>query len=159
MSARVVFARFAPIVVAHLLAVACVPAASGGGSSTPASPSAGGTPTGLAGTSWRLVRFQGGDDRVLVPDDPSKYTFAFGADGRLAMRIDCNRGTGPWTSSAPGQLQIGPLATTRALCPPGSLHDRILKDVEYIRSYVLRGGHLHVALMADAGIYELEPLP
>ena len=51
------------------------------------------------------------------------------------------------------------MAMTRALCPPGSLHDRIVRDLEHIRSYVLNGGHLHLALMADGGIYDLEPLP
>src|SRR5262252_5611690 len=48
----------------------------------------------LAGTSWQLVKFHGSDDTILAPDDRAKYTIAFGADGRLIARIDCNRGTG-----------------------------------------------------------------
>ena len=55
-------------------------------------------------------------------------------------------------------LQFGPLALTRAMCPPGSLHDQIVKHWPYIRSYVVRNGHLFLALMADGGIYEFEPL-
>ena len=50
--------------------------------------------SGLAGTSWQLVRIQYMDDKVLTPDDPAKYTLAFGTDGRVSMRIDCNRATG-----------------------------------------------------------------
>ena len=42
--------------------------------------------TGLAGTSWRLVRFQGGDGTTLTPDDGSKYTIEFKPEGRLAAR-------------------------------------------------------------------------
>jgi len=42
-------------------------------------------------------------------------------------------------------------------CPPGSLHDRIVKHWPYIRSYVLKDGHLHLSLMADGGIYEFVP--
>src|SRR6476660_9006357 len=49
--------------------------------------------SGLAGTSWQLVRIQYMDDKVLTPDDPAKYTLAFGTDGRVSMRIDCNRAT------------------------------------------------------------------
>ena len=112
----------------------------------------------LDGTAWRLVKFQGGDGTVLVPDDGSKYTVAFGADGRVAVRFDCNRGSGGWTSPGPNQLQFGPMAMTRAMCPPGSLHDRMVKHWFYVRSYVIREGHLYLSLMADGGIYELEPL-
>ena len=116
-------------------------------------------PQGLGGTSWQLVRFQGGDDKVLVPDDRSRYTIAFGTDGAVSARIDCNRARGTWKSPGPNQLEFGPLAVTRALCPPGSLHDRIVTHWGYVRSYVIRGGHLYLSLMADGGIYEFEPLP
>ena len=121
------------------------------------SPSGGG-PTSLAETSWQLVRFEGGDGTVLTPDDRSKYRLDFGSDGNLAARIDCNRGRGTWTSAAPGALELGPLALTRAMCPPGSLHDTIVKHWSFVRSYVVKDGHLFLALMADGGIYELEPV-
>lgn len=113
----------------------------------------------LAGTSWQLVQFQGGDDTVLTPDDPAKYAIAFNADGSFSARIDCNRGRGTWTSDGPNQLQFGPMALTRALCPPDSLHDRVVRDLPYVRSYVLQDGHLFLSLMADSGIYEFEPAP
>ena len=112
----------------------------------------------LGGTSWQLVKFQSSDDKMLRPDDPAKYTIAFGADGSVSARVDCNRGRGSWKSSGPNQIQFGPLALTRALCPPGSLHDRVVKDWEFVRSYTLKDGHLFLALMADGGIYEFEPI-
>ncbi|GAB4241909.1 MAG: carboxylesterase family protein [Elainellaceae cyanobacterium] len=112
----------------------------------------------LGGTSWQLVQFQSGDGTVLTPDHGSKYTIAFQADGGLNVRIDCNRGRGTWISSEPNQLQFGPLALTRALCPPGSLHDRIVQDWEFVRSYTLQDGHLFLSLFADGGIYEFEPI-
>lgn len=117
------------------------------------------TAAGLVGTSWRLVKFEGGDGLTVTPDDRAKYTIAFGTDGRVNARIDCNRGSGTWTSSAPSQLEFGPLALTRAMCPPGSLHDRVVKHWPYFRSYVIRDDHLFLSLMADGGIYELEPQP
>ena len=114
--------------------------------------------TGLEGTSWQLVKFQGSDDTTLTPDDGAKYTIEFARDGQLTARIDCNRGRGTWKSSGPSQVQFGPMALTRATCPPGSLHDQIVKQWPNIRSYVIRDGHLFLALMADGGIYEFQPL-
>jgi len=115
--------------------------------------------TTLAGTSWQLVRFQGGDDTVLTPPDRSAYTLTFDATGNgVAVRIDCNRGRGTWTSAGDGRIEFGALALTRALCPAGSLHDQIVKQFGSIRSYVLRDGRLFLSLMADGGMYEFEPL-
>jgi heat shock protein HslJ len=111
----------------------------------------------LAGTSWQLVRFQGGDDTTLTPDDRSKYTIAFGADGQVTARIDCNRGRGTWRPSGVSQVALGPLALTRARCPAGSLHDQIAKNWTSIRTYLLREGHLFLLLAADGGAYEFEP--
>jgi len=112
----------------------------------------------LGGTSWRLVRFEGGDGKVLEPDDRAKYTIAFGKDGRLSVRLDCNRGAGTWKSASPNQIQFGPLALTRAMCPHMTLHDRVARDWTYVRTYTLRDGRLFLSLVADGGVYEYEPL-
>jgi para-nitrobenzyl esterase len=93
--------------------------------------------TTLAGTSWQLVRFEGGDGATLTPDDPAKYTLEFASDGGVTARVDCNRGRSSWRSSGAGQLTLGPLALTRAMCAPGSLHDQIVRQWSYIRSYRL----------------------
>ena len=113
---------------------------------------------GLADTSWQLVKIQGGDDTTLTPDDGANYTIAFHADGTVSARIDCNRGRGRWKSFGPNRLELSPLALTRAMCPPGSLHDHIVKHWQHIRSYVIRDGHLFLSLMADGGIYEFESM-
>lgn len=65
----------------------------------------------LAGTAWQLVKFQGGDGAVKTPDDRSKYTITFTADGRVSVRFDCNRGNGRWKGTPP-ELLFGPLALT-----------------------------------------------
>jgi para-nitrobenzyl esterase len=114
-------------------------------------------PDTLAGSSWQLVKFQGGDGATRVPDDKSKYTLAFGVDGTFNVRFDCNRGRGGWKSPGPKQVRFGAMAMTRAACPPGSMHDQLVKHWSYVRAYVIEGGNLRLSLMADGGIYEFEP--
>jgi heat shock protein HslJ len=115
----------------------------------------------LEGTRWHLVKFQGSDDTTVTPDDGSKYTLEFAAAGRVNVRIDCNRGRGAWKSAGPGQLAFGPLALTRAECPKGSMHDRVVKHWTFVRSYLIREAdrHLFLGLMADGGSYEFEAAP
>ena len=115
-------------------------------------------PPDIGGTSWRLVAFRGGDDKILIPDDRAKYMISFGTDGGVSARIDCNRGRGTWKSAGPNRLELGPLSLTRAMCPT-PLNDRLVKDWSYVRSYILKNGHLFLSLMADGGTYEFEPIP
>jgi para-nitrobenzyl esterase len=115
-------------------------------------------PALLGGTSWQLVKFQSSDETIVLPDVRAKYTIAFARDGVLSLRVDCNRGRGTWMSAGPNQLQFGRLALSRAMCPPGSLHDRFVRDLALVRSYTIRDGHLFLSLMADGGIYEFEPI-
>jgi len=120
----------------------------------------------LAGTDWRLVEIQSMDDAqgTTKPDDPSLYTMRLNDDGTANMRLNCNRANGTWSAEpgadeSSGRFTFGPLAMTRALCPPPSLDERIAKDAEYVRSYLLRDGRLYLSLMADGGIYTWEPNP
>ena len=116
-------------------------------------------PAALAGTEWQFVKFTGGDGKVLTPDDKSKYTLALGADGRFNVRFDCNRGFGGWKSPGESRIEFGAMGLTRALCGPESLHDHFVRQWPHVHSYVIRGGNLHLALMADGGIFEFEPVP
>ncbi len=42
------------------------------------------------------------------------------------------------------------------MCPPGSLHDQIVKQWGFVRSYVIKDGRLVLSLMADGGTYTFE---
>jgi len=98
-----------------------------------------------------------GDGTLLTPDDKAKYTLAFAADGVMSARVDCNRARAGWKSSGPNQLEFGPIAATRAQCPPGSLHDQIMRQLPNVRSYLMKDGQLFLSLMADGGVYRFEP--
>ncbi len=135
-------------------ALLCAAFATAAGAQTPATvPGA-----ELEGTSWRLVKIEGGDGRTRVPADPARYLLTFAAHGELSARIDCNRGSGTWSSPQTGQLIFGELASTRGPCDPGSLYELILGQWSQVRTYKLRDGHLFLALGAQ-GVYEYEPLP
>jgi para-nitrobenzyl esterase len=111
----------------------------------------------LEGSAWQLVQFKGADDTKVSPDEKSKYTIAFVSGSEVAVRFDCNRGRGTWKSVEPALIEFGPLAMTRAMCANPSLHDRLLEQWSYIRSYMMKDGHLYLSLMADGGIFEFEP--
>lgn len=126
----------------------------------PAEPAAPATnAAGLAGTSWRLVQIMSMDDTTDRPDDPALYTLAFGSDGTVSVKADCNMATGSWQSMSESQIEFGVLAATQAECGPASLHDRYLAQFPWVRSYVLKDGHLFLATMADGSIIEFEPTP
>jgi para-nitrobenzyl esterase len=105
------------------------------------------------------VRFQGSDDNEVAPKRRDLYTIAFGAGGSLNVRFDCNRGRGTWKSPEASQLEFGPLALTRAMCPSQSLHDLMVRQWPFVRSYLVRQGHLFISLQADGGTFEFEPAP
>lgn len=137
------------------------------GPPAPVSPENTPAPAGgpLAGTRWRLVELQSMDDAqgTSKPSSPASYTMRLDADGRVSMTLNCNQGTGTWKATAAsadsGSFEFGPLAVTRALCPPPSLDERIAAQAQYVRSYLLRDGKLNLSLMADGGIQVWEPDP
>jgi heat shock protein HslJ len=130
-----------------------------------ASAPVGALPETLTDTQWRLVEFQSMDDAIGTqrPEDSGLYTLQLNADGTVAMRLNCNSARGTWSADASadgssGRFELGPLAMTRALCPPPSMDEQIAQQAQYIRSYILRGRRLYLSLMADGGIYAWEPL-
>ena len=142
-----------------------------------AQPPAGRQASPLAGSTWQLEALQSMDDAIgrRTPPNPTAYTLRFGADGTADLRLDCNRGRAPWQAStaqpsttqpsaAPSQevsgtLRFGPLALTRALCPPPSLSDTVARQLPFVRSFLLRNNRLYLSLLADGGILEWQPLP
>ena len=88
----------------------------------------------LAGTAWQLVKIMSMDDSVHEPEDRTLYRMQFKQDGRVAILADCNRGTGSWSSESAGRLEFGPIASTKALCPPESLSEKYLAEFQWVRS-------------------------
>lgn len=137
------------------------------GCAAPVTPSAGAPATAsatqadLAGSNWRLVEFraaQGG--AALAPADPAQFALRFGADGHVSAKLDCNQGNGPYVATprdaAGGMLRIGPVVTTRMMCPPNPVGERLMRDLDAVDSYRLVDGRLQLGVGADAGTYVWE---
>jgi len=112
----------------------------------------------LAGSAWKLVEIASMDDSVYRPAAGARYELVFEAGGELRVQADCNGGHGSWRETPPSGLELGPIATTRMACPPGSIDARFLADLGYVRSFVMHDGHLFLATMADGSILEFAPL-
>ena len=107
-------------------------------------------PAEVVDTTWLWVSLTTPVESVTV-DAPDKYTIRFDKTGKLAVKADCNHGTSSYTVGADRTLKLGPMAFTRAMCPPGSLSDRFAKEVGRATSFFVKDGDLYLSLPTDSG--------
>jgi len=100
--------RLSPLLVAVILATVA--------------PALAQTPS-LPGTEW-------GPDEAAA----AEHFVRFESDGRLSGSAGCNRYTGSWERDG-ARLSIGPLATTRMVCPPEVMDEEsaFLSALESVR--------------------------
>jgi heat shock protein HslJ len=143
--------RLAPLVALGLALAACAAAPSGG------EPARTGSPGAATGKLWQW-------ERTVTPVEtigstaPERYTLELGADGRAAIRADCNRGSGSYRIGE-GTIAFGPIATTRMACAPGSLDARYLRDLQLATSFFVERGKLFVELPYDSGTLHFRRAP
>ncbi|HEU4928865.1 MAG TPA: META domain-containing protein [Candidatus Krumholzibacteria bacterium] len=113
--------------------------------------------TSPVGFVWKWEATQTPVERI-VPPDPTRYTLEFLPDTTVTAQIDCNRGHGKYTLDGPS-ITIGPLATTRMACPPGSLDAVFAKQLEAARILFFRGDTLYMDLYADSGTMQFSQMP
>lgn len=121
--------------------------------------------SGLVDSAWQLAAIPSAGATSVGTEivSPGRFTLVFAADGTASFRLDCNRGRAAWnavpsTEPLAGSLAFGPLATTRMACAPGSLDQRVIRDLSRIRSYRLQDGKLLLSLKEDGGVYEWVPM-
>lgn len=98
-------------------------------------------PHPLEGSEWQLAAIHtSGSTTTLTPALQARHTLAFGPDGALALQLDCNRGRASWSAgkqrNGAGTITIGPVASTRMLCPEPSFGNQMASLAE-ARTYVL----------------------
>ena len=92
----------------------------------------------LAGTVWKWTGSLFNDDTRTTPADPNNYLLEFLPQGAVAIKADCNRVGGTYTTNG-NQLTITPGPSTMAACPPDSLGNEYVKQLSNI-TLVLRQG-------------------
>jgi heat shock protein HslJ len=95
-------------------------------------------PSAIVAGAWKLQSLARPDSTEVTVGDPNRFTLEFVDGGsRLALRADCNSGSGTYTANG-RVLTVGPLAMTRAFCGSTAPFDD-----EYVR--VLGGESLFTA--------------
>jgi heat shock protein HslJ len=106
----------------------------------------------LAGTSWEWLYTQSPVDKA-EPAEPKNYVLTFTTDGRITGTADCNRMLGTYRAGDRQVLFRG-LATTRKMCPPGSLGDRFARELNVVRGYTFyTPDTLRMDMQADGGTF------
>lgn len=105
-------------------------------------------PSGLAATQWTLIDVREPAGAPARDVSLNKYTLEFQPENRVAMKLDCNRGTGTWSAQAAtprsGTLRFGPIASTRALCLDGGQGERIAANLSGNWPYEIYDGRLTI---------------
>jgi heat shock protein HslJ len=74
---------------------------------------------------WELAELTSSNGEAASVDPSELYTVQFLPEERVAVRADCNRGSGGFTREG-SVLHFEPMATTMALCPEESLSQPFL---------------------------------
>lgn len=98
----------------------------------------------LLGVEWQLVEIRQTGGQVLVVDEPTEYTIAFGTDGRFSGQLQCNRMSGSYQLEA-GKLVFGPVASTMAFCPDDGIFTVYNSALSSARLYGIVDGRLVVS--------------
>lgn len=112
---------------------------------------------GLALNTWQWTGTTGADGTETAPDDPTRYTLDFRADGTVAIQADCNSATAT-ASGEEGSLAIAVGAITAAECPEGSLSTEFVAQLGQVESFQVDGETLDLTL-ADGGVMTFQAAP
>ncbi len=84
-------------------------------------------------TTWRLTSLRLSDGSVLAPGNPDDYTLQLYA-GIALVQADCNQSRSSYRLEGPA-LTLEEMALTRAMCPPGSLHDAYVAALTNVKGF------------------------
>lgn len=116
----------------------------------------------LKDTSWRLMTVQSNvneSGREYVANE-SDITMNLRANGDAQFTVGCQKGSTDWVATpgeidSKGEIRFYPLeiAASDAVCAPGLIEQRFLRDFDFMRGYVLIQNHLYISTMANEVVY------
>lgn len=104
----------------------------------------------LTATVWKWQQTLYNNDTRAVAPDPDRYTLKLLSDGKVSIRADCNLGGGVYTLRG-SEISIEITRTTRAACPPESLEQSYIRDLNAAAIYSMQGDFLYIDLKYDTG--------
>lgn len=116
-------------------------------------------PHPLTRTTWRLTDIDtSGSSTRLTPALQERHTITFEDGGRALLELDCNRGNASWSADSPlgsgtGAITIGPVASTRMLCPEPSFGGTMGAGLESAQRYTLLLDGRRLIIEADEVAY------
>ena len=113
-------------------------------------------PPELVEITWEWIGLTTTTEQLTV-HAPERYTIVFRTDGRVAVGADCNRGSGSYSIGGNRRVTWGPMALTRAACPPDSHSDRFVRELSRATSFFLKDGDLFLELPIDSGTLRFRP--
>jgi heat shock protein HslJ len=107
--------------------------------------------SGLTGIAWQWTAMQETvpASQSVVPN-PENYTITFNDDGTLALKADCNTGSGTYEVNG-DSMKITLGALTRAYCGDASLDVIFLASLDRVDSYAIESGELQLQFTEDGG--------
>jgi heat shock protein HslJ len=104
----------------------------------------------LIGTVWKWQQSLYNNDTKAVPTNPENYTLKLLPDGKVSIRADCNVGGGTYRLDD-SRISIEITHTTMAACPPESLEQKYIRDLNAAAIYFFKGDVLYIDLKYDTG--------
>lgn len=102
----------------------------------------------IAANEWQLISIDG----KALPEGAKPPVIHFEA-GSVRGFAGCNRFTAPVKETAPGQIDIGPVAATRMACPEPQmeLEQEFLAQLDQVNGYTFLAGRLALTWQAKDG--------
>lgn len=107
--------------------------------------------TTLDGTAWTVVNYNNGREAVVGVIEDTELTAVFDGD-QISGSAGCNRYFGGF-AAADGEIEIGPLASTRMACPEEGVMEQeaqFLAALESAATYTITGDRLEMRTADDA---------
>ncbi len=99
---------------------------------------------------WTLQKIDYSNGETIAVSQPELYTLKFISDNKVQIRADCNRARGSYTLDGDRvTIQVGPM--TRVACPPESIADQYLHNLEAATTYLIQQNQLYIQLRDNAG--------
>ena len=110
----------------------------------------------IIGPVWRWQYSRYSDDSNSVPTDTGRYTLQLLPEGNIRIRADCNLAGGTYRLKD-RQIAIEITHSTMAACPPGSLEQAYIRDLNAAAAYFIREKNLSIDLKFDSGTMAFRP--